>query len=233
MKVAIMQPYFMPYLGYFQLIHSVNTFVFYDDVHYTKKGFINRNSILLNGKAHLFTIPLKDVSQNRLIKDTQILRDIAWSNQFFKTLNHSYKKAPYYEIILDLINDVFDSNPCSVSQLAMQSIKLVCEYLDLNRTFQVSSFMYSSSKELDKADRLINITKQSGNNHYINPIGGKTLYEKDYFASHNIKLSFIKNQLVPYKQFNDVFVGCLSIIDVLMFNSKEQILDMLKKYELV
>ncbi len=230
MSVAIMQPYMFPYLGYFQLIQSVDTFVFYDDVNFINKGFINRNSILVKGNAQAFTIPLKEASQNKLIKEIDILKDGIWLNKFLKTIDYNYKKAPYFKETRNLILETFNQNEIKISELAIQSVKQVCNYLNIDKTFQVSSEMYNNSKGLEKQERLISIIAQSRNNHYINPQGGKALYDKDYFASNNIKLSFIENQLVTYKQFNLVFIKDLSIIDVLMFNSKESIRELLNQY---
>lgn len=233
MRVAIMQPYVFPYIGYFQLIHAVDSFVFYDDVNYIKKGFINRNSILVHGKPHLFTIPLKDVSQHKQINQIDILIDDTWLNQFYKTITHNYKKAPYYEQTLELLETVLHSKKTTISELAITSVMQVCNYLGLKRQFQMSSEVYSESKGMEKSDRLIDISKQSGSDHYINPQGGKALYNKHYFDSKHIKLSFIENELVPYKQFNEPFVSGLSIIDVLMFNSKEEVSKLLNHYKLL
>ena len=232
MKVAIMQPYFMPYLGYFQLIHAVDTFIFYDDVNFIKKGFIHRNSILVQGEPYQFTIPIFNASQNKLINETSLLLDDHWINRFYKTLEYNYKNASYFEDVFTIINNVFNSKSKTISQLAIKSVKEVCHYLDLKSLFQVSSEMYSECKGLDKADRLISIVKRSGNNHYINAQGGKSLYDKDYFERNDVKLSFIENQLVPYKQFNESFVPNLSIIDVLMFNSKQSVRELLKTYKM-
>jgi hypothetical protein len=232
MKVAIMQPYVFPYIGYFQLIQAVDTFVLYDDVNYIKKGFINRNYILVNGKAHQFTIPVKEASQNKPINQIQVLTDDVWRNQFYKTIAYNYKKAPYYEMTLDIIEKVFHSRVETISELAIKSVEQVCCYLGLEKSFQVSSKLYSDTKGLEKSDRLISISKKSGADHYVNPHGGNTLYSKDYFALNKVKLSFIENELVPYRQFNEIFVSGLSIIDVLMFNSKEETNNMLNRYKL-
>src|SRR5687768_6232595 len=103
MKLAIMQPYFLPYLGYYQLVNAVDTFVFFDDVNFIKKGWIHRNQVLVNGEAHKFTIPLKDASQNKKIYEVHLSDYAAWRDSFLKIIDFNYKKAPYYENTRELL----------------------------------------------------------------------------------------------------------------------------------
>jgi hypothetical protein len=232
MKVAIMQPYVFPYIGYFQLIEAVDTFVFLDDVNYIKKGWINRNRILVNNTESMFTIPVKKASQNKLINEIEVMLDSNWINQFYKTLEQNYSKAPNFNNTFSLIQSIFDSKFNTISDLAINSVKQICLSLGMEKNFQISSELYNETKGQEKSDRLINIAKQCKCNHYINPEGGKTLYHKDYFQLNGVALSFIENELLPYKQFNDSFVGGLSIIDVFMFNTKENVIDLLTQYKL-
>lgn len=233
MKIAIMQPYLFPYIGYFQLINAVDTFVFYDDVNFIKRGWINRNQILVNNKSGLFTVPLKKASQNKLINEIETAIDEKWLSQFFKTLEQNYKNAPYFNETFQLLKKVFDKKQTKISSLAIDSVLQISKYLQLNTQFEVSSIAYPNSIDLSKAERLIAICKEKGSNQYINPSGGKELYHKNTFNKEDIVLSFIVNELLPYRQFGNEFVNGLSIIDVLMFNSKEEIRLMLNKYELV
>lgn len=232
MKVAIMQPYVFPYIGYFQLIQAVDTFVFLDDVNYIKKGWINRNRILVNNAECMFTVPVKKASQNKLINEIEVVLDSNWVSQFYKTLEQNYSKAPNFNNTFSLIQSIFSSQFNTISDLAITSVKQICLSLDMENNFQISSENYSETKGQEKSERLINITKQCNCNHYINPEGGKTLYRKDYFELNGVALSFIENELLPYKQFNDSFLGGLSIIDVLMFNTKENVIDLLTQYKL-
>ncbi|WP_375234782.1 WbqC family protein [Winogradskyella sp.] len=233
MKIAVMQPYFFPYIGYFQLINAVDEFVFYDDVNFMKKSYINRNSMLLNQKAFQFTVPLKDASQNKLIKDVEVFKDQKWFNGFFKTLEHAYKSAPFYKEVLQIVNNVFNHDYNTISELSIKSVLEVCNYLNINCKFSISSKDYSSSKSFNKTERLISIAKQSGKQTYVNTIGGQSLYNKSEFKAHDIDLAFIETQAIEYKQFSNDFVPFLSILDVLMFNSKASIKDLLGKYSLV
>lgn len=232
MKIAIMQPYLFPYIGYFQLINAVDTFVFYDDVNFINRGWINRNQILVDNKAVMFTVPLKKASQNKLINETGIAMDSNWQVQFFKTLQQHYKNAPYFEETVRILENTFGKGHAKISDLAMESVLQVSNYLNLNTTFEVSSLKYPNAAGLSKAERLIAICKQSGGEHYINPIGGKELYNKKAFKQQGITLSFIENELVPYTQFGNPFVNGLSMIDVLMFNSIEETKKLLSNYKL-
>ena len=233
MKAAIMQPYMFPYIGYFQLIKSVDVFVFYDDVNFIKRGWINRNQILVNGNEFLFSIPLVKASQNKLINEVEVKLDEKWLLQFYSTLEQNYINAPYFKETVQLIKKVFSSEYITISDLAVESVKKVTDYLGFKTNFEKSSISYEKTKGRDKADRLIDICKLRNADTYINPAGGKELYSKEYFKKQDVDLFFIENKITPYQQFENKFVGGLSIIDVLMFNSIEQIQDMLNDYSLV
>lgn len=233
MKIAIMQPYIFPYIGYFQLVNAVDVFVFYDDVNFIKRGWINRNQILVNNEAILFSVPLKKVSQNKLIKEIELGYDDKWLKQFFATLEFNYKKAPFYEETLQLVKDVFETDHLTIADMAVDSIKKIANHIGLSTVFEKSSVAYPQTKGMDKADRLIEISKLRKAETYINPAGGKELYNKKYFKAYDIDLFFIQNKIVPYLQFDANFVPGLSIIDVMMFNSKEEVLKMLDLYQII
>lgn len=233
MKIAIMQPYIFPYIGYFQLIKSVDKFVFYDDVNFIKKGWINRNNVLVNEAPYMFSIPLNKASQNKLILDTDISYERDWIPRLLETIKINYIKSPYFKEVFELIEQVFNKNHKKISELSIDSIITCCNYLGLDKTFEVSSQKYHNTKELKKADRLIQIAQLNQNAEYINPSGGKEIYTKEYFEKHNIKLSFIDNRIKAYSQPTKQFIGGLSIIDVLMNNSKEQTINLINEFELV
>lgn len=230
MKVAIMQPYIFPYLGYFQLIQAVDTFVFYDDVNFIKRGWINRNRILVNGQEHLITFPLKKASQNKLIKDVEVALDDIWLQQFYKTLEQNYKHAPYYTQTLKLIQTVFETPHTTIAELAMHSVKVISDDLGINTNFKLSSVDFPETIGMSKSERLIKISQLNGSDHYVNPSGGKVLYDKTDFRLNGLTLSFIENELLPYRQFDGNFVNGLSIIDVLMFNTIEEVNYLINKY---
>lgn len=232
-RLAIMQPYVFPYIGYFHLIEAGRMMVFYDDVNYIKKGWINRNRILLNDAAHLFTVPIKDASQNRLINQTTPCISAKWKDAFFKQLNFGYRKAPYYSAVIDRIVSVFEPEYGNIADLAIHSILTTYDYLGLKFNHAKSSICASGTQGLEKADRLMEITKALGFSRYVNAHGGVNLYSKDDFRSKGIELNFVKSNAIAYQQFSDVFIPDLSIIDVLMFNSKETIIELFASYTLV
>lgn len=233
MKVAVMQPYFMPYIGYFQMIKSVDTFIFYDDVNFIKQGWINRNRILLNNKDFLFTIPLHNATSFSLIKDTLLNEKFypIWKVKFLQSIAQNYKKAPHFEVVYSLISTVLNTNCQSISELAIESVKMVSGYLNLNTEFYVASERYQNI-QLEREKRLIAICKNENATNYINAVGGKELYSKEVFKANGIELQFIASKPIVYKQFKDDFIPWLSIIDVLMFNSVAEVNELLNKYEL-
>lgn len=228
-----MQPYLFPYIGYFQMINAVDVFVFYDDVNYIKKGWINRNRILVNGKDKLFTIPLKDASQNKMINEVDIFLETPEVRKILETIKQNYKKAPFFSEVFPIIENVFSSPSSTIGDLAKLSIKAVNEYLGITTVLKRSSVDFADTKGLERAERLVAICKKTEAEQYINAIGGQELYTKQYFASQGIDLKFIKSEPIVYKQFDNEFVPWLSIIDVLMFNSVEEIKVFLNKYLLV
>ena len=234
MNIGIMQPYIFPYMGYFQLINSVDKFVIYDDVAFIKQGWINRNKILLNDKEFLFTIPIANVSSFVTIAQTQInlkLYDF-WKNKFYRTIAQGYKKAPHFSTVMDLIVSVLDECPVSINELAIKSLLGVSKYLEIKTIFELSATTYSND-HLKAQDRVIDICKKEKANGYINSIGGHFLYSKKLFEENGINLKFIKSRNHTYPQFSDNFIFDLSIIDVLMFNTPYEIAVLLDQYELI
>lgn len=237
MKVAIMQPYVFPYIGYFQLIHAVDAFVFYDDVNFIKQGWINRNNLLVNSQPYLFTVPVEQISSFVEIQNVRLhQRNFElWQRKILKTLGQSYRKAPFFEEAYPLIVEVLANKHEYICGLAMNSIEVILKYLDLKRNIYVSSVSFANTKGFDRAERLIEIVKHLKGDHYINPIGGVELYTKEYFKQHGVYLNFLQSHTdIRYPQSNGKdFVSWLSIIDVLMYNSKEQVNELMKHYSLV
>ncbi len=231
-KAAIMQPYVFPYIGYFQLIDASDLFVFYDDVHFIKKGWINRNRILLNGRDHLFTVPVADASQNRRINETHLSIDEKWRSAFYKTMTQAYRKAPYFSKVMDQILPIFHAEYESVADMAINSIASVYDYLGMKHSFAKSSVCAPATRELNKSDRLIEITKRHGYKGYVNAASGRHLYSTDYFKTQGVELSYIKSEPIQYTQLADEFVPGLSIIDAMMFNDAETLKTFFGQYSI-
>jgi hypothetical protein len=229
MKLAIMQPYFFPYIGYFQLAKLVDKFIFYDDVNYIKNGWINRNRILLNGKPHYITVQQKGASPNKLINEIEIIDN---RSKLGKTISAAYRKAPYFREVWPLVESILELNSNNISELAEYSVVQICKYLDLDTKFELSSKNYNQTAKLRKEERLIAICDINGAQEYINPIGGIGLYEKKPFLKKGVNLYFLRTCPVTYKQFGDPFVDNLSMIDVMMFNPQHEVNKMLDLYVL-
>lgn len=232
MKVAIMQPYIFPYIGYFQLINAVDTFVVYDNIKFTKKGWINRNRILVNGKDEYFSIPLKkdsdflDVDKRRLAENFK-----SEKSKLLRKVTELYRKAPEFNAVYPLVESALNNSEENLFSFIYDSLVLVCSYIDI-RTKLVISSTIKIDHQLKAQEKVIAICKALNASQYINPAGGVELYSKEIFREHNIELSFIQSGLTEYSQFKNEFVPWLSILDVMMFNSKENILNMLENYTL-
>ena len=229
MKVAVMQPYFFPYLGYWQLISSVDTFVIFDDVNYFKKGYINRNSILVSNTSYLLTLELLKASQNKKINEIVVGGN---APNILKTISSSYKKAPNFEIVFCFIRQILLNDEDNLAYFLYYLIKRVCDYLDIPTDLKVSSKI-EKSRVLKGQERILQICTSLEATHYINAIGGQELYRKEVFLEHKIELSFLKSKSIEYRQYEGPFIPNLSIIDVLMFNDKEQIKKYLHEYDLI
>ena len=217
-----MQPYFFPYIGYFQLVSAVDIFVFYDDVNFINRGWVNRNNFLINGKSHLITLPCLKASQNKLINEIELMLDERTISKTLKMISFSYKKAEYFNEVFELFESILRFENKNLARYTANSVIKVSNFLELKTKFKFSSEEHSETKGLERGDRLIKITKREGFKNYINAIGGEKIYSKKDFKEHGIKLSFLATKNFKYNQQNSDFIPLLSIIDVLMYNGKEK-----------
>jgi len=234
MKLAIMQPYLFPYIGYFQLINAVDKFVFYDDVNYIKQGWINRNYILANNQKYLFSIPIEKISSYKKINEVKINSFIfeKTKKKLLKTIEQSYKKAPFFKQTYNIFVTILNSNDKFISNYARNSVIKISEYLKINTEIINTSKIYNNDY-LKSSERIFDICKQENANWYINPIGGKELYSIKEFNKRKIYLNFLETSNIKYNQVSNQFIPFLSIIDVMMFNSPEEIKKMLENYTLI
>lgn len=212
MKIAVMQPYLFPYLGYYQMASSVDKFVFFDDVNFIKKGYIHRNEILVNGLPNRFSVPLKKVSQNDLIKNVRVSTVYPdWKVKFLKTIELSYSKSKNYKEVLPLLHDVLDSE--YIAEIASQSVIKVLEYLSIETsTFFSSQLNYM--KLGSGQEKILSICKLLKATSYTNAIGGKELYENNAFINAQIELNFIE---MKTKEVGELFMGHPSHLSMLHF----------------
>ncbi|WP_461100991.1 WbqC family protein [Spirosoma koreense] len=232
MTLAIMQPYFLPYIGYMQLMSAVDTFVLYDDVAFINRGWINRNRLLINGQEYLFTVPLKDASQNKRINEVQLADDPKWRSKLLKTIDQGYRKAPFYQTVMPLTENIVNFTTGSIAELVYNSLIELNQYLGIKTRLVQSSSVYNDA-DLKAQERILDICRQENATRYINPIGGTELYDKPTFTEAGIELNFIRTNRVEYPQFRNEFVPWLSIIDILMFNDPSAVQLLLREYELV
>jgi WbqC-like protein family len=214
---AIMQPYFFPYLGYFQLIASADLFVVYDNIKYTKKGWINRNRILQQDHAVPLSLPLKRGSDFLDICDRELAADFS-GNALLNQLAGAYRRAPYYAQTLPLVERIVHSDERNLFRFLDNSIRLTAEYLGILTTIKPSSEIAIDHGLTGQAKVLALCTAVEATT-YINAIGGFDLYSKDEFRSRGISLKFIRSTPFSYPQLGAEHVPWLSIVDVLMFNS--------------
>jgi hypothetical protein len=232
MKLGIMQPYFLPYIGYYQLIDAVDMFVVYDNIKYTKKGWINRNRILLNGADAMFSLPLK--------KDSDALdvvqRELASNFDRTKLLDQfkgTYSRAPHFAQTFPLLERIVRFNDNNLFRYIHHSIVEVCAHLGIDTEIRISSEI-----EIDHClkgqEKVIALCRATGANRYLNAIGGIELYSREDFKAVDIDLKFIRSKPFKYAQFNAPFVPWLSITDVLMFNPLDVVRECISSnYELV
>lgn len=231
MILGIMQPYFMPYIGYFQLLNAVDKYVIYDNAKYTKKGWINRNRILQNNKDTLISISVEKDSDYLDIKDRSVA-DSFDKKKLINQIRESYRKAPYFEQVMSIVEDIINYEEKNLFLYIYNSIKEICKYLNIHTEIIISSTI-DVDQTLTGQDRVIAICKTLGAEDYYNAIGGQELYHSKDFEKEGINLRFLSSNLIAYKQFNNDFIPWLSIIDVMMFNSLAEIRDMLNEYKLI
>ena len=235
-RLGIMQPYFFPYIGYFQLINAVDRWISFDLVQYIDKGWINRNRILHPDKQKdwlYITVPVQHHKRTDKIGDITINDTIQWRDDLMGKLS-AYRKAPYYDATMQLVRECLSYTDDRISEFATRTIMRICQYLDITTPIDVASHMSMSLPEAEHAGQwALNISATLRAAEYINPYSGYEIFDKQEFESKNIKLTFIKPILNPYVQRKGRFIPGLSIIDVLMWNGREKTVEMLNDYELL
>ncbi len=232
-----MQPYFFPYIGYFQLINAVDKFVIFDAVQYIKHGWMNRNRILspnLDQEWQYIIVPLRRFHQTDKISNIIINNDQNWPDNIYGKLSY-YKKirAPYFEDVINLLTKALDIRYNTLTALNISTLEAVCDYLNIDFNHSLcSQNNYDLRNVIDKGDWALEISKIEKAKTYINPIGGIELFDKNNFLKENIDLKFLNTKEIIYQQSKRKFVPNLSIIDVLMFNSKDQVKEILLAYDL-
>ena len=227
-----MQPYFFPYIGYFQLIGSVDLFIIYDNIKYTKKGWINRNRFLRNGADSVFTVPLRKDSDFLDVKDRAVADDFDRA-KLANQLREAYRRAPYFEQAFPVVEKSIMSPKANLFDYIYGSVVDVCRYLGIG-TRIVASSSIAIDPALKAEDRVLALCKATGASRYVNSIGGQNLYSRREFEQHGVELKFLESRPITYRQFGRPFVPSLSIVDVMMFNSVPGIREFIEtRYDVV
>ena len=233
-RLAIMQPYVFPYLGYFHLIEATDLIVFFDDVAFRKRSWINRNRILLDGREHLFTIPVSGASQNKRIHEVELVADQQWLRKFQLTLRHAYGHAPHFGAVSEMVTSVLSGPHQSIADLAIASIAGVYDFLGLPWQHTRSSVCSPGTRSLTGSARLIRIAQDLGADEYVNAPGGRDLYHAEDFREGGLELSFVESLNFEYDQLSgEPLVQGLSILDVLMFNDTPSSRRALRQFRLL
>jgi len=226
MTISSNQPYFMPYLPYWQLIDCADLFLVGDDFSYRKSSWIPRNRILVNGRVQFFRIELRHQSSNTLIRDMEIVPpDLSVK---LRTLEMAYHKAPCFAEGYALCERVLRFPSGNLCEFLTASIKEVCKYMYIDTPIGFTSDVPGNSEFRNK-ERIYHLCKYYGADTYVNATGGQALYDYDGFRSHGLRLAFLRTEIPAYKQLSDRFVPGLSVMDAVMFLSREQLRDMLDK----
>lgn len=255
MKLGIMQPYFFPYIGYFQLIHAVDQFFLYDNLDYSREGWVARNRILVvHGQPAYLSVPIKERKTNQTIRQVKLVDTDHWRYKFLRSVHANYSQTPYYREVISLVEAVFFYPTYSLAELNKNCIVQVCRFLELETDILIDSTPFddlefelrdcSENKETTfsarypdivdrKIARVLELCRRLNASTFINPIGGQLLYPKNIFDEHGITALFVKTQMLPYSQRAHSFFPNLSIIDVLMNCGREKTRNFLSSYDLV
>jgi hypothetical protein len=231
-RLAIMQPYFFPYIGYFQLIQAVDQFIVYDNIQYAKKGWITRNRYLEQGKDRLFSLPLGKASDFLDVKDRVIAADFR-KDKFLNRLREAYRHAPSFAQVFPLVENVVLQNESNLFSYIYRSIRDTCDYLAIDTEIIVSSSL-PIDHFLRGKDKVLALCRYLAADVYVNSIGGRELYAAEDFSADGIELRFLRTKPFEYRQFDNEFVPSLSIIDVMMFNTAAEVRrQVVSGYELI
>lgn len=233
MKLAIMQPYFFPYIGYYSVLKHVDRYIYLNNVQYIYHGWMNRNRILHPKEGWQYiNVPIKKHSRNDVINEVIINNQIEWKKKILNQIEHYKKHAPFYGEVKQLLEKIFSHDFERLSELNISIDQAIAEYLGITTLTDVISEMDLRYEKPVKPDEwALNICKALGSvKEYWNAPGGKEFFDAEKYARANIDLKFLKINLHPYKQKGNQFEAGLSIIDGMMFNSVEEINKMLDDF---
>jgi len=221
MITTVLQPAFLPWLGYLSMIRMSDTFVLYDDVQFFR-WFVNRNKLKVDGKEKWLTVPV--CSHRDLISQTNISYSTDWMNQHLETIRHAYSRATNFKEGFDLVRTIYKKFD-TISELAVHSVRTTCDYLGLKTKLTLSSELAVSDS--GKTQRLIDICHATNARIYLTGYGSSNYIEPDLFEKAGMRMLFFKYEEKPRRQLGEGFVPYLSSIDAIMNNSKEEVLSLI------
>ena len=226
MKLGSMQPYFFPYLGYFDLIYSTDRWIVFDTVQYIRHGWVNRNRILHPRSGWQYIVaPLQKFHQDTSIRDILVQEGRDWRDRLLAQLEHYKKRAPCYSPTADLVRDCLDNNELSLSRLNVAILDKVCRYIGIPFRYDYLSEMKLELGPVDgPGDWALRESEALGAAEYINPPGGEALFDRAKFEAAGIKLTIQRFENMTYPCDGYGFEPSLSVIDVLMWNSPSDVL---------
>ena len=231
-SVAIMQPSLFPYLGYFQLMHHVDQFVVFDTAQYIRRGWINRNRILLDQKPHTFTLPVRKAPRDKLIADMLLATDSKAVSKLLHTIHVAYREAPHFDSTYAMVESILESTESSLCIRLVDQLQQILTHLNIDTQIKLASEIEEGSVE-GAENRILGMCETLGATTYINPWNGQNLYSPKRFHERNIRLGFLEMQVVPYPQTVTEFVSHLSIVDVMMYCSVEEVHRLLSQYRIL
>jgi hypothetical protein len=240
-KLAVMQPYFFPYIGYFQLIHAVDKILLYSRVNYIKRGWVNRNRVLAKTRGPSYvTVPVRDASSYRIIGDVEIDNSTPWKSTMLRSIYHEYRRSPHFHLVYTFLEALLTRPYEKLDLLNIDTVRAVVALLGITTDVSVANENHiAMERVLDntpsadrKTQRLLELCRHERASTYLNPVGGKLLYDKSVFAQNGVELLFLESIPTPYPQSASEFVPHLSIIDVLFNCGVEGTRHMLDNYQL-
>jgi hypothetical protein len=232
MVISLLQPYFFPYLGYFQLIAGSDVFVIYDDAQFMKNGWVNRNRIVGEKSPEWFTFPVEAASHKLAINERTYVRDTrTYPALLLANLHHRYRRAPHFEPVMRLVEDILAFDDRNVSAFNVNLLRRICRHLEIHTRIEIASAL--RTRRSGGAQGVVDVCRILGGTHYLNPIGGTELYASTFFEAQGLVLEFLQPEITPYRQFDPPFQPALSIIDALMFNDLQSMRRLLSQYRIV
>ena len=236
-----MQPYFFPYLGYFQLISAVDGMLLYSHVNYIKRGWVNRNRVLARARGPVYvTVPVRDASSHRIIGDVEIDNSTPWKSTMLNSIYHEYRRSPHFHQVYTFLEALLTRPYEKLDLLNIDTVRAVVSLLGINTNVSVANENHIAMERVlentpsaeRKTQRILELCRHEKASTYLNPVGGKLLYDKDVFRRNGVELQFLESIPTPYLQSAPGFVPHLSIIDVLFNCGVEGTRQLLDNYQL-